>query len=86
MGTVYRNLNILQEQGLVRKIDFTDDLDRFDANNAQHYHFICEKCSSIKDLEIPPDLSLNERVRLSTPFTVNRHRLVFFGICDLCKS
>jgi Fur family peroxide stress response transcriptional regulator len=85
MGTVYRNLNILMDQGLVRKIDFGSTFDRFDANNSQHYHFICEKCGSISDLEIPFDYSLNEKVSHSTSFTVNRHRIEFFGICSQCK-
>ena len=43
MGTVYRNLNILIEQGLVVKIDFGRTFDRFEANTTPHYHFICEK-------------------------------------------
>jgi Fur family peroxide stress response transcriptional regulator len=86
MGTVYRNLNILLDQGLIRKIDFGSTFDRVDANRIQHYHFICEKCGLIKDLEIPVDPSMDEKVMRSTSCTVNRHRLEFFGTCDLCKS
>lgn len=86
MGTVYRNLIVLIDQGLVNKIDFGSTFDRFDANVGPHYHFICEKCGAIMDLQMPVDQSLNERVNEATPFTAQRHRIEFFGICDRCKA
>ncbi len=86
MGTVYRNLNILREQGLVKKIDFGSTFDRFDANTGAHYHFICERCGAIIDLELPIDEELNKRVNKSTPFRASRHRVEFYGICDKCQK
>lgn len=86
MGTVYRNLNILIEQKLIKKIDFGSTFDRFDANIGPHYHFICERCSSVLDLELPVDEALNERVNVSTHHNAQRHRIEFFGICDRCEK
>ncbi len=86
MGTVYRNLNILIDQGLIRKIDFGSTYDRFDANIDSHYHFICENCGDIIDLDLPIDDSLNDRVTEATPFSADRHRIEFYGICDRCRS
>ena len=86
MGTVYRNLNILIDQGLIKKIDFGSTFDRFDANVGPHYHFICERCGSIIDLEVPIDESLNQRVSQATPYAARRHRIEFFGICDRCQE
>lgn len=86
MGTIYRNLNILNEQGLIKKIDFGSTFDRFDANTGPHYHFVCERCGSIIDLELPIDEGLNEQVNRATPFTARRHRIEFFGFCDRCQS
>jgi Fur family peroxide stress response transcriptional regulator len=85
MGTVYRNLSVLIEQGLIKKIDFGSTFDRFDANTGPHYHFICECCGSIIDLELPIDEALNEQVNRTTPFTAHRHRIEFFGVCDRCQ-
>ncbi len=84
MGTVYRNLNILIEQGLVKKIDSGSTFDRFEANTDLHYHFICESCGAIIDLGLPVDLSLNKRVQKETAYKVNRHKIEYFGICDKC--
>jgi Fur family peroxide stress response transcriptional regulator len=86
MGTVYRNLGILIEQGLINKIDFGSTFDRYDANISKHYHFICEKCGSISDLEIPFDDTLNEVVNRYGKFHANHHRIEFFGLCEKCKK
>ena len=84
MGTVYRNLNILIEQGLVVKIDFGSTFDRFEANKTPHYHFICEQCGAIRDIDMPVDSSLDEKVSMLTPFKISNHRIKFYGICDEC--
>jgi Fur family peroxide stress response transcriptional regulator len=83
---VYRNLNILVEQGLLNRIDFGSTFDRFDAKVGPRYHFICEKCGAIADLPLPIDETLNRKVGESTPFAVKRHRIEFCGICDRCQS
>jgi len=85
MGTIYRNLNILMEQGLITKREFGSTFDRFEANTEPHYHFICERCHRIIDLEIPIDEELNQRVSSATPFNATRHQIEFFGICDQCR-
>jgi Fur family peroxide stress response transcriptional regulator len=86
MGTVYRNIGILIQQGLVNRIDFGSTFDRFDANTSPHYHFICESCGAIADLGIPMDDSLNRRVGKSTDFEVHRHEIEFYGLCAKCRG
>ncbi|MHB9027343.1 MAG: Fur family transcriptional regulator [Candidatus Latescibacterota bacterium] len=86
MGTVYRNLTILMEQGLVNKIDFGSTFDRFEARIQPHYHFICENCNAVIDLDVPVDNTLNDRIADTTGFTPSRHRIEFFGICDGCRK
>lgn len=85
MGTVYRNLNILMEQGLVNKIDFGRSFARFDADVSPHYHFICEECSRVLDLKIPVEKDLDRKVAEENNFYVKRHRIEFYGICDRCS-
>jgi len=84
MGTVYRNLNILLDQGLVQKREFGSTFDRFEANIEPHYHFKCERCQRIIDLDIPVDEELNEKVRKATPYKATGHQIIFFGVCDEC--
>ncbi len=82
LGTVYRNLNILQEMGLVKKIEHGSTFDRFDANTSPHFHFVCEKCGDIIDFNL--DINLPELVEEKLNSTVNRQKVEFFGICEKC--
>ena len=86
MGTVYRNLSILLEQGLVTKIDFGSTFDRFDGNVDPHYHFLCEGCKSILDLPLEVDGTLNQKVDTLTGSKTRYHRVEFFGKCGQCAS
>jgi Fe2+ or Zn2+ uptake regulation protein len=86
LGNVYRNLNILVEQGLVRELKMGSTFDRFDGNIAPHYHFICEACGEISDLNLPHNAVLNDRVQTLTNGQVNYHRLDFYGACSKCLS
>jgi Fur family peroxide stress response transcriptional regulator len=85
LGTVYRNLSILIEQGLVKKIHFGSTFDRFEANIKPHYHLICESCGKILDFEMPIYNDLNFKAKQLTNFTIHHHKLEFFGICEECK-
>jgi Fur family transcriptional regulator, peroxide stress response regulator len=86
LGTIYRNLNILIAQGLVNKIDFGSTFDRFEARVDPHYHFICENCNSVIDLDVPVDSTLNSRIADITGLMPQRHRIEFFGLCKKCKK
>lgn len=84
LGTVYRNLNILKQQGKIRELDFGETSRRYDAFVDEHYHFICLECGGVKDLDVPPQEDLNDRVKNSVPGVVHTHRLDFFGTCSEC--
>jgi Fur family peroxide stress response transcriptional regulator len=86
MGTVYRNLNILMEQGAVRRIEFGSTFARFEANVDPHYHFVCESCGAVIDLPLPIDETLNDRVNEATPYAATHHRIEFYGTCDRCRK
>lgn len=86
MGTVYRNLGILADQGLIKRIGFGSTFDRFDANTKHHYHFICESCGAIIDLELAIDNSLNDRVNRTSKHKAHTHDIQFQGICESCAA
>ena len=52
LGTVYRNLSLLTNQGLIRKLSTGIGPDRFDGNTSQHYHVLCTECGSVLDLDM----------------------------------
>ncbi|MBD3344904.1 MAG: transcriptional repressor [Chitinivibrionales bacterium] len=86
LGTVYRNLKVLMEQGHVRKVPFGSTFDRFDAKLDPHYHLVCEHCGKVLDFEMPVYDEINRRAQESSAFKVTRHRIDFFGICENCQK
>lgn len=86
LGTVYRNLHVLTAQGKIRELDFGEGIHRYDATVAQHYHFVCECCSTVRDLPVSPQNDIHERVRDIVPGEVTSHRLDFFGVCFECLA
>ena len=85
LGTVYRNLTILTETGLAKKIHFGSTYDRFEANIEEHYHLICESCGIILDFNMPNYNDLNSQANKLTNFTIHSHKLEFFGVCEDCR-
>jgi Fur family peroxide stress response transcriptional regulator len=86
LGTVYRNLNILEEQGKVRKLQYGSTFDRFDADTDEHYHFICRRCGRVYDLELEPQDHLERRAAEIGGHRVDDHAIDFYGTCRLCRE
>ncbi|MFW6215833.1 MAG: Fur family transcriptional regulator [Alkalispirochaetaceae bacterium] len=87
LGNVYRNLNILVEQGLVERLDFGSTFDRYEAKIGPHLHFVCDSCGKIVDIDVPNalDAQLVQHVQAETGFQVERQRMEVFGLCDACR-
>ena len=85
LGTVYRNLRLLKQEDLILELDLTGNLSRFDGNTCPHYHFRCERCGRIFDLDEPVDMECNDRVARRTGFKVTHHVLEFRGRCRDCQ-
>ena len=61
-GTVYRNLDILVEEGALRKVEVSDGPNRFDFALKNHYHVRCVNCGEISDVDMDQILGLLERI------------------------
>lgn len=57
LGTVYRNLSVLQEEGLALCVAHVDGQARFDGRTDPHVHFICRCCGRVIDLDMPESVS-----------------------------
>ena len=86
LGTIYRNLNVLQEQGHIEKLPFGSTFDRFEAKIKPHYHLICEKCGSVEDFYMSQYKDINKKAEKLGSFKIVRHRIDFFGLCKRCQK
>ena len=85
-GTVYRNLKVLEEEGKITELNLSGTVSRFEVKQDRHYHFRCEKCGRVFDLDVPVEKDLDDRVAASTGLKINCHQLEFRGLCDDCQS
>lgn len=86
MGTVYRNLNLLSEEGILRKHAFPGSPDRFDTRTHPHYHIECAHCGRIFDIDAEYLAEIDKRAAQSTGFLVNSHSIFFKGVCPSCQK
>ena len=87
LATVYRNLNQLCGQGLVRRVGAVNGQERYDGRTCPHSHFICNRCGCVTDL---PPLSPGEeclaRLSVQYGFTAQSCESVVRGLCKACAG
>jgi Fur family peroxide stress response transcriptional regulator len=84
LGTVYRNLNMLAEQGEILKLNCQDGSDRFDGNPKPHYHFLCNGCGRVLDIEMESIDHINKIAAADFGGKVEGHVTYFYGRCPNC--
>ena len=82
-STIYRNLRLLAEGGIINHM-LIDGVVRYDKKSDLHYHFICDGCGKIFDLDIGLSDDPDDIVRSKYGFEVKRHEIAFFGTCPDC--
>ena len=86
MGTVYRNLSILSEQGEILVLRSGSTFDRFDGNPEPHYHIRCEYCGKVEDVDIPVLADIAVKAEEVSGYRITAHRLDIYGICPECQK
>ncbi len=84
LATVYRNLNLLAEEGMILRIE-AGECDRFDGITADHCHFLCTDCKKISDVE-PVSHIKTDRLLKEFDGEVSGYSVMFYGLCSECKQ
>jgi Fur family peroxide stress response transcriptional regulator len=85
-GTVYRNLQVLIESGEAAVLDIRGSLSRYEIRRESHYHFRCQACGRVIDIDEPVDPGLDDKVSRKTGFVVSGHQIEFRGWCAICRQ
>ena len=91
-SSLYRNLVVLEDVGVVQRIFSTDDVARYELNDdilGHHHHLVCSKCGDIRDVRIPESLessldSTLAKIAKRSGFQLEQHRLDLIGLCGKC--
>ncbi len=84
LGTVYRNLNLLAELGEAVKITTPNGGVHFDGRTEPHYHFCCNECGNVLDLDLEQLTCINEAAGKNFDGVIESHEMLFYGICKDC--
>lgn len=84
LATVYRNLNILADMKMIKKIALPDGY-VYDKTCNPHYHFYCTKCQTLYDLPHAYDENLHQEIDATSMVgDIESHEITFKGICKNC--
>ena len=86
LGTVYRNLELMSETGIILKLEVGGTQKRFDATVDPHYHIRCLSCGKVDDIEIPVIEEINKSAAEASHYQVLGHHIEFSGICSACSN
>jgi Fur family ferric uptake transcriptional regulator len=86
LGTIYRNLEVLAQNGLIQKIEGVGTQKRFDATTITHYHFQCLNCGRLSDLTSEPVEEIENAVRNLVAGDILGYNLEVHGLCPSCLS
>ena len=84
-GTVYRNLDILVDEGKVRKVEVPSGPNRYDFTLENHYHVQCIKCGDVSDVDMDEVCGLIEKIHDTHGMDFLSYDIAFKGICKKCK-
>jgi len=91
-SSVYRNLGVLTQAGVVHRVVTTDDFARYELAEDlthHHHHLICSSCGAVADFTASPQVERSvaraiAEVASSTGFAPEHHRLDLIGTCATC--
>ncbi len=86
LGTVYRNLELMADNGMILKLEVGGTQKRFDATTDTHYHIRCTGCGRVDDIDTPVMEDLVKAAAENTSYQVVGHHVEFTGICPDCQE
>ena len=86
LATVYKNIHLFVESGVLREVSLHHGSRRVEMNQSAHHHMVCSRCKSICDVD-GEELGLPaERKMLPGGFLVERYAVDVIGVCSRCQS
>lgn len=87
LTTVYRNLELLEAKGLIKKYNFNRDCFFYELipDRPHHHHVICRVCGKIEDSKVLAEEFI-EKIAESSKFKIEDHNFEFFGLCRSCQA
>jgi len=88
IDTIYRNLSVFLELGIINKLNFREGKSRYELNSGKHHHhLVCLKCGLTEQIDYCPFKELDlEKIQEEKNFEIKKHSFELFGYCKLCRE
>jgi Fur family transcriptional regulator, peroxide stress response regulator len=86
LATVYKNLRIFIDNGLLGQVSLHNGSMRVESNPAPHHHLVCIQCKAIVDLKEEELEPIRFRHKLPHGFRVQRVSVDVLGTCKACAA
>ena len=83
IGTIYRNLGIMERDGEILRITIPNAPDRYDRNVRFHEHLLCSRCGTLEDIWME---GLLEIMNSMTEMKIESYELALHGVCKKCQK
>ena len=82
-ATVYRNLNLMADESIIRRVHIPNEPVMYDANVVPHQHKVCVNCGAIEDID---NIKAEEMNRLANNEKIVDYNLVIYSVCKKCSD
>lgn len=86
LGTVYRNLAVLEKLGMIRTVSVGDGVVHYDHDTSPHSHFLCRSCGKIIDLPVPEPADVRRMIPVGFPGRIDGCSICYYGLCSDCAQ
>jgi len=87
LATVYRNLRLFKEQGLIEERRLDETRRYYESKRPrEHQHLVCRGCGHVIEFESPQIQKLIEEVERRNNFSVSKVELYLEGYCQECRE
>jgi Fur family ferric uptake transcriptional regulator len=87
LATVYRNLRLFKERGLINERHLGQARCYYEMKRlGEHQHLVCESCGQVIEFESPLIRKLVTEVQRRNNFAVNNVEIYLEGYCHKCKE
>ena len=85
LGTVYRNLELMADNGIILKIEVGGTRNRFEAITKPHYHIRCSRCGKVDDIDVEINDDLVKEAAKHCLYQIMGHHVEYTGVCPDCQ-
>lgn len=84
LDTIYRNLWLFNDLGLITTLGLPHDHVKFDANTGAHHHFVCRRCGLVRDIDCQDFDGLGVPEGVDGLGNVESTHVELRGLCSRC--